>query len=460
MKRFDPRRGLLAKPRPLVSVAILWLMVLGGQASGQVGVDDYTKPILTRNGFSHYAPIKDLAFTPDGKELLSAGLDKVIHVWNLLDPRATRPIRTLRPPIFKGELGQIWTIALSPREESPGQWLLAVAGQSAGSDAGTIVLMRYPGNGPLNAGGTGEILGYLQNPTGEVAGVVGSSGRVSKLAFAPDGRTLVSADVAGNLNVWDVGRAGKPGFGIPDVSNLKPLALNPPRQPLPAIMGMVLVDRQDNDPWIVTGGEDGRILRHELRNSQGARELPYPRLQNERIVCLGGGRNLPWVVAGTSRGRIVKVAIDNSVAPVFLQVDPAQAGWVLAVDASADGGKIAASVRKPLLNTLDPPPIDGCELSFFEATGGATWTRKAIKEAKYPIEAVRFGPNDLAFGGDQDQAVTVLDGPGFDANRPGLKIPGPGSVIWDVGFVNRPDRRVIRAITRRFPRRAITRAST
>ena len=59
-------------------------------------------------------------FTPDGKQLVSAGDDKVIRVW---DWQAAKTIRTIRGQVADGPEGKIFAMALSP----DGRWL-AVGG--------------------------------------------------------------------------------------------------------------------------------------------------------------------------------------------------------------------------------------------------------------------------------------------------------------------------------------------
>ena len=66
------------------------------------------------------AIIRGLAFTPDGKQLVSAGEDKVIRVWDLASGRT---VRAIRGESAAGSLGKILAMTLSP----DGKWL-AVAG--------------------------------------------------------------------------------------------------------------------------------------------------------------------------------------------------------------------------------------------------------------------------------------------------------------------------------------------
>src|SRR5262245_27079980 len=74
----------------------------------------------------HLASVTGLAFTPDGQQIISAGHDKVIRVW---DWRGSRTIRTIRGQVGPGDEGMIYAIALSP----DGRWL-AVGGFLAQAD--------------------------------------------------------------------------------------------------------------------------------------------------------------------------------------------------------------------------------------------------------------------------------------------------------------------------------------
>ena len=68
----------------------------------------------------HMSLITGLAWTPDGKQIISSGNDKVIRVW---DAETGRTVRTVRGEIGPSFEGQIFAMALSP----DGRWL-AVGG--------------------------------------------------------------------------------------------------------------------------------------------------------------------------------------------------------------------------------------------------------------------------------------------------------------------------------------------
>jgi WD40 repeat protein len=64
-------------------------------------------PLLMLDTGGHRAIINGLAFTPDGKQLVSAGDDKAIRVW---DWQAGKTVRTIRGQIGPGHEGKIFSL--------------------------------------------------------------------------------------------------------------------------------------------------------------------------------------------------------------------------------------------------------------------------------------------------------------------------------------------------------------
>ena len=121
------------------------------------------RPVLQLDTGGHMAVIKGIAFTPDGRQLVSASEDKTIRVWDLASGKTVRTIRGESAP---GQRGKVYAMALSP----DGKWLAAggwLAGTREESDA--IRLYEFA---------SGKLVALLK----------GHTDVVSCLAFSPDGR--------------------------------------------------------------------------------------------------------------------------------------------------------------------------------------------------------------------------------------------------------------------------------
>jgi hypothetical protein len=86
-------------------------ITLGALPLEQARAEPKDLPILQLDTGGHMAIIKGLAFTPDGKFIVSAGDDKVIRIW---DWREGKTVRTIRGQTGPGEEGKIFAMALFP----------------------------------------------------------------------------------------------------------------------------------------------------------------------------------------------------------------------------------------------------------------------------------------------------------------------------------------------------------
>ena len=114
----------------------------------------------------HEGFVRSVAFSPDGKTLASASDDKTIKLW---DTGTKQPIATLT-----GHKSSVWLVAFSPDGKT-----LASA-----SDDNTIKLWDT---------------GAKQT----VATLTGHESSVRSVAFSPDGKTLASASKDTTIKLWD-----------------------------------------------------------------------------------------------------------------------------------------------------------------------------------------------------------------------------------------------------------------
>jgi WD40 repeat protein len=129
------------------------------------------------------AKIKDIFFTRDGKQLISASNDKTIRVWDI---QTGKTVRMLRGQIGAGDEGKIYAAALS----GDNQWL-AVGGFMAkghGIDddkVGIIRLIHFP---------TGQIKHLLK----------GHDNVILSLNFSSDNTRLISGSADKTARIWDI----------------------------------------------------------------------------------------------------------------------------------------------------------------------------------------------------------------------------------------------------------------
>lgn len=120
--------------------------------------------------FRHDDSVRSLAFSADGKTLVSGGKDKTIRIWNV----ATGELR--RPPL--GCPRAVTSVAISPDGK-----LLAAATEGFPAEPNPIHLWDAASGKELR-----QFMGHTE--------------RVWMVAFSPDGRTLASG--GDGVRLWDV----------------------------------------------------------------------------------------------------------------------------------------------------------------------------------------------------------------------------------------------------------------
>jgi WD40 repeat protein len=169
----------------------------------------------------HNGHVTRLIIDRHRSHLISVSHDKTIRLWDL---RNYEPVRTLRPPIGRGMVGELYSASLSPDGR-----LLAVSGFTApeGTTDHTVLLISLPegklvrrlhGNtlpvqdvafSPdgkwLAAGGTDGMLRLWNTSTWTLdQALLGHTARIDSLAWAPDSTRLVTGSWDGTCRFWSL----------------------------------------------------------------------------------------------------------------------------------------------------------------------------------------------------------------------------------------------------------------
>jgi WD40 repeat protein/DNA-binding SARP family transcriptional activator len=225
---WDATAGTLLRTFPHRQVAICAVaftpdgrrLVTGSSdGSAQVWDAETGRPHLTLAG--HTAPVDALAVTPDGRYLLTTSADGTTRCWDISVAGGrdwlTTPSAYLRyASLAFSPDATCFAVprdgdGLTIRDTRTGAVIRTLTGHPA-----KIVLPRFSPDGTLVAGaaangwavtaslGDGGTLPLWDLRTGGLRVLGGHTDLVSGVAFAPDGRRLVTSSFDGTVRVWDV----------------------------------------------------------------------------------------------------------------------------------------------------------------------------------------------------------------------------------------------------------------
>lgn len=173
--------------------------ILAAASNGPINLFDVESGEKVASLFGHRSSVLSVCFSPDGKRLVSSGLDGTIRVWDVAQRREVFRYRGHKFGVMYG----VWEVAYTP----DGQWIL-----SGGSDTTIKIWSADGGDGFLreHALATSGDVDAVQaatvypNPSQEKDWLVGNLGFVESVAFSPDSTLIATASSDDTVRLFDL----------------------------------------------------------------------------------------------------------------------------------------------------------------------------------------------------------------------------------------------------------------
>jgi WD40 repeat protein/serine/threonine protein kinase len=276
--------------------------------------------VLTLKG--HTRTIKSVAFSPDGKRLVSASDDRTVKLW---DTSTGKVLFT-----FEGHGGPVFGVAFSP----DGKRLVSA------SDDKTVKLWDTS---------TGKELFTFEGHGGPVFGV----------AFSPDGQRLASASDDRTVRIWEIGSGKEPPILKGHNDRVNGVAFSPDGQRLASAShdgtaklweidsGKVLFTFEGHDSYIycVAFSPDGK----RLASANVNRTVKLWEIGSGKVLTFEGHKQRVYGVAFSPNGqRLASASFDQTVklweiGSGKVRTLKGHAGPVFGVAFSPDGQRLAST---------------------------------------------------------------------------------------------------------------------
>ncbi|MFN7769521.1 MAG: hypothetical protein ACK5UC_20165 [Planctomycetaceae bacterium] len=282
----------------------------------------------------HTGPVFSVAYSPDGKRIVSGSDDKTLKVWDAVTGQETLTLT--------GHTNRVFSVAYSPDgkrivsgsydktlkvwDAATGQETLTLTGHT-----GPVLSVAYSPDGKwIISGSDDNNLKVWDAATGqETLTLTGHTKRVSSVAFSPDGKRIVSGSWDNTLKVWDA------------VTGQERLTLTGHRDQV------LSVDYSPDGKWIISGSDDNNLKVWDAATGQ------------ETLTLMGHKASVTSVAYRPDGNRIVSGSDDNTLMVWDLATrkqTPTLAGHkatVTSVAYSPDGKRIVSGSGDSTLKVWD-----------------------------------------------------------------------------------------------------------
>ncbi|MER5355296.1 TIR domain-containing protein [Kitasatospora sp. NPDC002551] len=300
-----------------VSLAPDGTLVATGDLNGVVTLWDTAtgEPLHRLPG--HAAPVYTAVFNPDGTVLVTGDQGGGARLWSTVNGRRLAVLPGHRGTVYRSAFSPDGTLVATadggPDDGTGGTVRIwEVAGRrlrhSMPGHAGRIYTLAFHPDGDLLASGDTEGQIRFWNPLdGTVAGrAEDSTGKIYQVTFDEAGTRFAASDSDGGVRVWRVGAPeSAAASGAAGPCEVVPLRRQPPEH-----RGSVWACRfrpgsgrggAENDPLLVTGGNDGRV---RLWDPASGRSRQLLRGHGRRIGSLTFSGDGTLLAAGGNDGAI------------------------------------------------------------------------------------------------------------------------------------------------------------
>ncbi|HHB93130.1 MAG TPA: PKD domain-containing protein [Thioploca sp.] len=291
-------------------------------------------------------PIWSVAFSPDNTQALAIFNDKTIKLWNV---NSKTEIRS-----FIGHTDTIWSIVFSP----DGKYILSGSGDkklklwdiSSGKElrsfighTGIILSVAYSTNGKYALSGSVDNTVKLWDISSgiEIQSFIGHTNPVTSVAFSPADQFIISGSVDGSAKLWDMNSGEEIRSFIGHTSDVVSVAFSPDGQ------------------YVLSGSWDSSI---KLWNVENGIEIRSFNQTNNRVNSIAFSPNSQYIISGYDDNTIklwetgLNTVSTQANIPVITENSVTQANFFPTANfsVSTNQGEAPLTVKLDASSSIDP----------------------------------------------------------------------------------------------------------